>query len=733
MQESWPQPNVVIVIVDALRADHLPVYGYARDTAPFLTKLAQNAVVFENCFTNAHWTRPAFPSLLLSQNVFLHGQELGSLATEMLDRIPEGAITLQEEFTQAGYRSVAMCNPSWWIVDLGWSRGFVTAAALDSRLQNLNFQETYTQDPLVAKRVDEMLISIAIEEAGKASQEDRPLFAFMHLLGAHHPWETPPEYRDRFVKPEQLARYEAAYGPNAAALQGPVSLDIAADWEKNSWLKEFLLDCYDAAICFEDDLLKRLMANMPPNTVFIVASDHGELFWDDFPAQAWRHAPDGRSCYMHGPGLHPLPGLLRVPLLVSWPGRLAASRRPEVVSLLDLGPTALALAGRPVPEGFQGRPLLSEDAPDRAAPAVIIGRGYPFSGVEIVDSQLRLYSHTPLSSREDIHFLKAQGAEEAIYDLRADPDCAANLAPTSPQLLEEFRRVCAAQVYPLRHGYHFRIQGKSGVLSGVIRADSEIDRAYIWSSPLAPAALRKGDLLMPAGRRGELGPGLPARFHFDLPGTREAETALRYGLTVKGFSGSGTLLVSVAEAAGLVGRTTIPVFADSPSTFFVCGATTIGPASRRMMLEAKITTGDLRGEIGEPFFHIEENDARRVCLRGAELVFQFTLESQEFIDLAFRTQGVGEHISVSLAEGDGNEVPVHVWNGDRFHPAETDLTGEMLQACNIAQVGGKIAAPDISGEGAFFYCVDPFGGGGVRQARLESEQVQRLKALGYLD
>jgi arylsulfatase A-like enzyme len=104
-----PEPHVVLIVLDTLRADHLPFYGYEKNTAPFLSELASQGIVFENVFAASSWTAPASASILTSLYPFQHGVTTGFLASKYfkveLNRIPGKIKTITEVLKENGYKT----------------------------------------------------------------------------------------------------------------------------------------------------------------------------------------------------------------------------------------------------------------------------------------------------------------------------------------------------------------------------------------------------------------------------------------------------------------------------------------------------------------------------------------------------------------------------------------------------------------------------------------------------
>jgi arylsulfatase A-like enzyme len=308
-EAARPRPNVVVLLVDTLRADHLPAYGYGKDTAPFLSRLAERAVVFDAAQSTSAWTAPATASLFTSLHPFQHHVDTGFMVTQQmrevgqeirLNRLPADVPTMPEAMRAAGYTTFGIAANVNIGQVMGFSRGF-------HRFRH--FPEDVPATVLGEKAA----------QWGRGMRASRPYFLYMHFLDPHAPYrQNPPWF--------------AATG------------DAAAD----------RVAAYDSEIRLVDSVIERLHRALEwdRDTILIVVADHGEEFGDH----------GGRG---HGQTL--FSEMLHVPMIVHAPGRFAPRRVAEPVSLLDVLPTLREIAGAPAEardEGRSLRPLLEGGAQD---------------------------------------------------------------------------------------------------------------------------------------------------------------------------------------------------------------------------------------------------------------------------------------------------------------------------------------------------------------------------------
>ena len=290
-----PRPNVIVYLVDTLRADHLGVYGYDRDTSPVLDRWARGSTVFDNTYAPSSWTKPSMVTLFSGLDAVSHGAE------DRLDIIPADVLLLAERLQALGYSTFgAVTNPNV-LPHWGFDRGFDIYRDLDS-----------AGNGTPASRVTEF-----VEEHLDQLAHSQPFFLYLHVIDPHFPYQPPPPFDTRFPRSRTF----------------PANMSIGR---------------YDGEIAFVDaqfgrivDLLEQRGLNDRSMTIF--TSDHGE--------ELWEHGRLG-----HGSTLYE--EVMRVPLLIRFPkGRFAGIRVAARASLADVYPTVLRVLGELPGEGLDGRDL----------------------------------------------------------------------------------------------------------------------------------------------------------------------------------------------------------------------------------------------------------------------------------------------------------------------------------------------------------------------------------------
>ena len=327
------RPNVLLVSIDTLRADHLGCYGYERSTSPSIDALAKRGVRFERAHSQANQTLPSHLSLLTSlfpaefQITRDDGRNASQQATKL--RLPEVALTLAEVAQAAGYRTGAFTGGGLVAPRYGMDQGFATFVAAREPTE----QGFATSLPQFKRWLDE----------GDAAGDDAPFFAFVHSYDVHDPYHAPAPF-DLAFSQRRAEDFVAQRGflPTVNDLRQKLASPSKDELQE-------IIDFYDNGIAFADrgvGLLETILEERGAwdNTLVVLFSDHGEEFQD--------HGGWG-----HGPKL--FDELLHVPLILRLPGDAHAGEVvPELVRLVDIAPTVAELLDVPTGSDWKGVSLM---------------------------------------------------------------------------------------------------------------------------------------------------------------------------------------------------------------------------------------------------------------------------------------------------------------------------------------------------------------------------------------
>ena len=401
-QRATGPPLILLISIDTLRPDHLGAYGYTRPTSPALDRIAQTSVVFDAASATSPWTLPSHASLLTGLYPHSHGLISHEVA------LPGPIQTLGQALGQLGYATAAVVNSHNLSSRFGLNRGF----------------DEFLHVPESAERaspsswVTDQAISW-IEGRG-----DRPLFLFVHYYDVHSDYSSLPSYTKLFDEPYS-GPVDGTTAQMQAARLGEIQLG-ASDARQ-------LVNLYDAGIRQMDDELKRIFSVLEQSallddTLLVVTSDHGEEFLEH---GSLLH---GRQHYEES---------IRIPLFLRYPPALPAARIATPVSLVDVMPTILAIAGagaeysadsreraRRRVDGLDLSPLWTPDADASQfnGRALLLEADHSAEPPDIHRGVRR----GPFKLHYDVRLKRAR-----LFDLRSDPDELTDVSAQHPELVQE--------------------------------------------------------------------------------------------------------------------------------------------------------------------------------------------------------------------------------------------------------------------------------------------------------
>lgn len=310
--------SVLVLMLDTLRADHLGVYGYPRDTSPALDRFARENLAAARAITAAPWTPPSVASMFTGLYPATHGWMPPDMRWKLVGkavRLDDRLVTLAEIFRANGFSTAAISPNPWITAEFGFQQGFDTFEEKpEAPAGEIVAAGKAAIDALVAKR--------------------RPFFVYLHFLDPHAPYDPPAAWRGAF--------------------RGPVAgREVVARERRN-------IDLYDGEIRYLDGQIGDLFAwlgrrGLGDDLTIIVVGDHGEQFME-------------RG--QHGHGFQLFDEEVHVPFLVRSPRARGPRVVDRTVSTVDLFPTALDAAGLERPPGLPGVSLF-DDAAVAARPGVL--------------------------------------------------------------------------------------------------------------------------------------------------------------------------------------------------------------------------------------------------------------------------------------------------------------------------------------------------------------------------
>lgn len=368
LRETGPY-NLILISIDTLRADHVGCYGYSRATTPRIDALAREGVVFDRTMSACCWTLPSHASMLTGLYPAFHSLQDDGV------KLPDDVPTMAEKLRATGYHTLAVVSHVYVSSQFDLDRGF-----------------DEFDDSLIRGGAVNPVATQVVDRALQRFEEipEGPFFAFVHFFDPHWDYVPPQPFAARFADPNYRGRVDGTvvsmtpyFAPDARVPQADL---------------QHMIDLYDGEIAYTDAEIGRLLdalkrAGRLDRTVVVITADHGEEFKEH------KQLGHGQTLYEEQ---------LRVPLIVSgYPPLGRGERRHEVVSLVDIAPTLLEIAGaEPLPD-LPGSSLLDREVlAARKLFAESIRFGVEQRAARIEDAKV-------------IHLL--QGDRRTFYDLARDP------------------------------------------------------------------------------------------------------------------------------------------------------------------------------------------------------------------------------------------------------------------------------------------------------------------------
>ncbi|MFH1038805.1 MAG: sulfatase-like hydrolase/transferase [PVC group bacterium] len=414
---SGPFPNVIIILVDALRPDHLSCNGYFLPTSPNIDAMAAGGVLFKSALAASSWSLPTHASLFTGLYPSSHGAY--SFFSVLGDEIP----TLAGILSENGYYALSLYdNPLLKIA--GLNKGFDLAAGvvIDRRVSFtlMRIYQKFVKKDSPANQI--------LELAGKwvehSARLEVPCFIFMNLFDVHAPYTPKEPYFSEFTKSVNIDQVNMPLirKLNSVSVKIKDKLDVLSELTETD--RSYLLRLYDSNISYEDKLmgnLLRLLKNTGryDNTLVIVTADHGEYLGE-------HHCLGHFVKKMYNPGL-------KIPLIINFPEKVKPGIREGYVSQVDIFPTVLSLIGlkNRIPPEVQGVDLFSEKESRDVIAEFWDDNGNEFTRAIISDN---------------MKLIVDEHEHNQLYDLERDPGEENNLVSVFPGKAEQLRENLKARL-----------------------------------------------------------------------------------------------------------------------------------------------------------------------------------------------------------------------------------------------------------------------------------------------
>lgn len=299
------KPNVILITLDALRADHLGCYGYLRKTSPNIDKLAEEGIVFLNCFATSSGTVYSCPGFMTGR--YLEIDKDYVLFDNILDR---KFITFAGYLKKAGYYTTAFINNRHLKIGKGFEQGF----------------DIYEDSSIDAETMTDRVISFLNNYSG-----NKPLFIWIHYLDTHAPYSVPEEYANVFSSDKLYIENDKVLELSPKQNNNYTSLGYLPEcvFRENHYSLNYYVALYDAAIRYTDLHIGRLLEKIENNSLIILSADHGESLGEH------------NHYFCHEENIYD--ELLHIPLIING-SRFFRGRKKisTVVSSIDMVPSILS-------------------------------------------------------------------------------------------------------------------------------------------------------------------------------------------------------------------------------------------------------------------------------------------------------------------------------------------------------------------------------------------------------
>ena len=410
-------PNVVLVVVDTLRADRLEATRNGIPVMPKLASFAKGSLWLEDATTVASWTKPSMVSIFTSLYPDVHHVQFGiqqkivegqSMA---VDCVPPSLEMMARYLKAAGYATIGIQTNHQLQGKYGFEEGF----------------DVYRFDKFApaARATD-----AALEELGKMKE---PFFLYVHYLDPHYPYQPPDSYRSVFgPAPELKASDTETMTPYSDYYLDKVLFDMKAlaarkRGDLSNEGREYMRYMYDGECRYVDDEVARLLDNIEAKhgaTAFVVTADHGE--------ELWEHGSLGHSKTVYQEAI-------RVPLMVRLPG-WAPARLSGAAETVDILPTLAGYIGLEERNYWQGMNLLPSLKTGKLAERPVYAETRGSLAVLGFSHACVTVGPEKLIRKED-----RDGVREELYDLARDPREQQNLAGARPDAVARLRGLLEAR------------------------------------------------------------------------------------------------------------------------------------------------------------------------------------------------------------------------------------------------------------------------------------------------
>jgi len=408
--------NIVLITIDALRADHLSCYGYYRNTSPNIDKIAEKGIIFKNVIAPSSWTVPSMVSLFTSVYPINHGIVKGFVKEQKIHNqnvFSDDLITLAELLKANGYNTFGVASNLHLGEKLGFARGFDYFKCLP-----------FTSAPWVNK--------IIYSWESEINKSDK-FFLWIHYFDPHLPYRSQKPWTEEYSSREITEKYEL-YNKNLSELNELISIlqhDRAA--------LSNLIALYDSDINYVDFYIGNLINKfkLDENTLIIITADHGEEFLD-------------HGMLDHGNNLHS--ETINVPFIVKFPYNNRNGVIDQQISTLDIMPTIIDILNINPLEQMLGKSALKKKGLLFWLMKLLINKERDESEFTELDKKSVLKA---ILTPEWKYIYNYKDKTQQLYNIKSDPEELDNLADKKAKQCNQLKKqllnwVATSKTYPVK-------------------------------------------------------------------------------------------------------------------------------------------------------------------------------------------------------------------------------------------------------------------------------------------
>jgi arylsulfatase A-like enzyme len=417
--------NVILIIIDALRAGNLACYGYNKSTSNNIDKLADTGVIFNNAFSTTNTTDSSLTSILSGKYPISHGirTHAEQVTKEVISKFEKSDVAmLQELLNDHGYETVSIDY-----LNRFYKKGFQKCLP-DSTRTSSNLKMISKKFFKKATKEGEKLTRIAVKNIEELSTKNKPFFLFLHYWDAHIPYDPPKKFLRYFPEYEYDHKEELA----------KIIKELAGIWKRR--LKKFskginrtnqMAARYDASIRYVDEQIGYIVEalqqkNIFDDTLLVLTSDHGESLVE-------------HGIYFDHHGLYD--ESIHVPLIIKFPKIYPSKEIDAFVQHTDIVPTILETLHVSLTQSFDGLSLMSMiNTGDDIRNFIFAEESYTEQKKCIRTKEYKFISAETKNNALCRYCGVIHGGIEELYDLRKDPKETNNILSERPEIAFELKK-----------------------------------------------------------------------------------------------------------------------------------------------------------------------------------------------------------------------------------------------------------------------------------------------------